>query len=77
MYKGILNDYKILVCYYHNRDLIEEYKPISDWDSKWTSPSEDSKFEDDPDIDGPEHTKDYLDLWQRHSSHILGIHKED
>ena len=28
----------------------------------------------DDDIDGPDHTKDYLDLWREHHPHHIGIH---
>jgi len=63
MQQGILDIYRIVVHYYHHRALIENYKLILDWDSKWTSPNEESNFEDDPDIDGPKHTKNYLEWW--------------
>jgi len=48
------------VCYYHSQHLPEDYEPIIDWNSNWESPSRESDYEDDIDIDGPAHTEDYL-----------------
>lgn len=47
--------------YYHSRHLPEE--PILGWNFNWKSPSEDSDYEDDIDIDVPTHIEDYLDWW--------------
>ena len=49
--------------YYHSQHLPEDYEPVLDWTSDWESPKRDSDHEDDVDIDGPDHTKDYMAWW--------------
>ena len=63
--------------YYRSRHLLEDYEPVPDWDSDWESPSEDSDYEAKNDIDGPDHTEDYLDWWRGHHPHHIGIHDAD
>lgn len=49
--------------YYHNRHFIEDYESMSDWDSKWESPNDNSNYKVNANIDRPDHIKDYLDWW--------------
>lgn len=56
---------------------MKDYELVLDWDFKWESPSEDSNFDANLDIDDPEHIKDYLDWWQGCSPHNLNIHEID
>ena len=67
----------MVVCYYRSRHLPKDYEPIPDQDSNWESPSEDSDYEDDVDIDGPTHIEDYLEWWRGRSPHYIGIHGTD
>ena len=64
----------MVVCYYHSKHLPVDYEPIPDQTFNQKSPSEDSDYEDDIDIEGPTHNKDYLSQWQEHHPHYIGIH---
>lgn len=63
--------------YYYSKHLLDDYDLMLDWGSKWESPSEDSIYKVDIDIDGPDHSEDYLDWWRRCSPHHIGIHDMD
>jgi len=63
MQQGILDDYRLVVSYYRNKDLSKDYEPVPNWDYEWTSPSIEFDFKDDPYINGLKHTKDYMDWW--------------
>ena len=60
--------------YYHSKHLLKDYEPVLDWNSDWESPSEESDYEVDNDIDGLYHMEDYLDWWRGRHPHHIGIH---
>lgn len=65
------------MCYYHNKDFIEDHELVPEWDLKWESPNEDFNFDVNLDIDSPQHIEEYLDWWQGCNIHNLGIHGVD
>jgi len=67
----------MVVRYYRSQHLSEDYKPVTDWTSDWESPDKNLNYEDDIDIDGPDHTEDYMAWWQEHHPHHIGIHALD
>ena len=64
----------MVVHYYHSQHLSKDYEPVPNWTSNWESPDRDSDYEYDIDIDGPDHTKDYMAWWQEHRPDYIGIH---
>jgi len=67
--QGILNVCRMVVHYYHRKHLPKDYELILDWTSDWETPIRDSDYEDDIDIDGFDHTEDYMAWWQEHRPH--------
>lgn len=63
--------------YYHNKDFIKDHELVPDWDFGWESSSKDFDFDVNLNIDGPKHTKDYLDWWQGYNPQNLGIYGID
>jgi len=64
----------MVVCYYRSQHIPEDYELVPDWTSDWESLERDSDYDDDIDIDGPNHTKDYMAWWREHHPDHIGIH---
>jgi len=64
----------MVVHYYRIHHLPEDYELVPDWNFDLESPERDSDHENDIDIDGPDHTKDYMAWWREHHPDHIGIH---